>query len=167
MVSVSVLVRPHMCKHLKKGGKSRPLGCSRQFWGQTGPTLLDNSLSLAQKAPHLTPLSPGAWWTEPHQGTPLPGPGQGSRALSLSLSSHHKHWWLLTSWEASFPAEERTWQSGLCSHPCRDGPTHTKTLMLFTSRPDHWPFIHFASWNVLLCSLLLSLLGQSKCKSKV
>lgn len=62
-------------------------------------------------SPHTT--LPGAWWTEPHQGTPLPGPGQGScvrpstritlsLSLYLSLSSHHKHWWLLTSWEASF-----------------------------------------------------------------
>lgn len=122
MVSTSVLVHLHMCEHLKKGGKSRPLRAQQTVLGPSGAPLLDSSLSLAQKAPHLTPLFPGAWWTEPHQGTPLPGPGQGSRALSLSLSSHHKHWWLLTSWEASFPAEERTWQSGHCSHPCRDGP---------------------------------------------
>lgn len=122
MVSTSVLVRLHMCEHLKKGGKSRPLRAQQTALGpnRAHPLRQQSFLGTKGTTPHTT--LPGAWWTEPHQGTPLPGPGQGSQALSLSFSSHHKHWWLLTSWEASFPAEERTWQSGHCSHPCRDGP---------------------------------------------
>lgn len=121
MVSTSVLVRLHMCEHLKKGGKSRPLRAQQTVLGPSGAPLLDSSLSLAQKAPHLTPLSRAPDGLSPTRGRRSLGLGR-AREHSLSLSSHHTHWWLLTSWEASFPAEERTWQSGHCSHPCRDGP---------------------------------------------
>lgn len=56
---------------------------------------------------------------------------------------------------------------GSAPTPIEMAQTDTKMLLLFTSRPDHSLFTHIASRDVLLRSLLLRLLGQSKYKSEV
>lgn len=162
MVSTSVLARRHACERVKHGGKSRAAEAAAGSRGPQGPGRRGQQAFLGTEGSALHSTLPGAWWTEPHQGPPLPGPGQGSRARALfprppplTRSSHHKHWGLLTSWEASFPAEERTWQSGLCSHPCRDGPhSHQNVVALhFQTRPYIGPPFTLPLGTVLLCTV--------------
>lgn len=143
-------------------------GRSKQPWGQTArPPLADSRLSLAQKAPHLTPLSQAPDGLSPTRGRRSLGLG---RALADSLSPSLPTTSTDDCWSrGKLPSLQKRERSNLGSapNPVEMAQTDTKTPMLFTSRPDRWPSIHFASWNVLLCSLLLSLLGQSEYKSKV
>lgn len=154
MVSTSVLVRLHVREHSKQGGKSRPRRWQQAVLGPNGaaPQRQQSFLGTEGTAPHTTLL--GAWWTEPHQGTPLPGPGQGWHARSLfpflPTTSTDDCWR-----RGKLPSLQKRDRGSLGSAPTpvEMAQTHTKTLMLFTSRPDHWPFILFASWSVPLCTV--------------
>lgn len=167
MVSTSVLVRLHMCEHLKKGGKSRPLRAQQTVLGPSGapPLRQQPFLGTEGTTPHTTPPGRLMDWAPPGDAAPWAWAGLAS---TLSFPFFPPQALMTVDVVGSFLPCRRenvaVW--ALLPTPVETAQTHTKTLMLFTSRPDYWPFIHFASWNIFLCSLLLSLLGQSKYKSK-
>lgn len=126
-------------------------GRSRQSLGPGGPP----HLSLAQKAPHLTPLFLGVSWTEPPRGRCSLGLGRaGAHAHSLSpFFPPQALMTLSNSVGSSFPCRREDVTVWAPCPPHRDGPHSPKCGQLFTSRPDHWPFLHFTSWEVLLCTV--------------
>lgn len=122
-------VRP--CTSIERKGRVGRQGGGRQSWGQAGPAV---HAAVCTRAPHLTPLSwpggPSPQW----KMLPGPGPGWCAHALSFPFFPPQALMTPWNSWEASFPAEERMWQSGLHSHPCREARTRTQRWR--SSLPD-------------------------------
>lgn len=162
-----MLARRHACERGKHGGKSRgPQGPGRRgqqaFLGTEGST------------PHSTlPGSRAPDGLSPTRGRRSPGLGRAlAHAHSLSPAPTPPHPLFppqalrTVDVVGSFlPCRREKWQSGLCSHPCRDGPhSHQNVVALhFQTRPSIGPSLHSASWN----SPFMHSLGQSKYKSEV
>lgn len=141
-VCVSASARGRACKARRKEWAAEAAAGSR---GPQGPGRRGQQAFLGTEGstPHST--LPGAWWTEPHQGPPLPGPGQGSRARALALSppcplppalptTSTEDCWR----RGKLPSLQKRERGSLGSAPTpvEAARTHTKTLSLFTSRPD-------------------------------
>ena len=130
-------------------------GGSRQLGGVGGaagvPPRVVSRLPLAQKAAHLSALSRAPDGLSPTRGRRSPGPaGSGARALSLSLSLSlalplfPPQALRTVDRRGKLPSLQRRERGspGSALTPVEMAHTPTKTLLLFTSRPDHPSTLH-------------------------